>query len=107
MAFELKGLQPVGASARSGSPSLAGDGTTILPPGDNAKAVWSYGSGDLIATIATDGYFNEVRDLVNPFDAILLASANGQNLRWTSFLDVPKSPSTDDVTLSALNQDAA
>lgn len=106
--FILKHFQPVGASARSGAPSLDGAGAVIAQPGSNAKAAWVYGSDDTIAEIQAAGYFNEIRDLVNPNDAILIAG-DGANreLRWTSFLAVPKSPSTDNVTLSTLNLDAA
>lgn len=107
MAFELTNLQPVGASARSGSPSLAGDGSVLAPPGNNAKAYWDYGSADSIAVITAAGYFNEVRDLVNTNDVLLIGSESGQNLRWTSFLAVPKSPSGSNVTMSGLSQNAA
>lgn len=110
MAFILKDFQPVGASARSGSPSLDDAGEVILPPGANAKAVWVYGSNDTLTAIGAAGYFNEVRDLVNPNDALLIAGdGSNRELRWNSFLLVPKSSSITplgDVTLSALGQNA-
>lgn len=95
MAFDLKFLQPLGGSARGGS---------ILAT--NAKACWVYSSDDSAATVVTSAYFDEVRDLLNPFDSILIGSTS-KNLKWTSVLTSPKSPSTSAVTLSALDLDAA
>jgi len=99
MAFTLKNLQPVGGTARGGTGQP-------LDPGKNAKAYWSYSEFNSTSAISSAGYFNEVRDLLNPNDAMLIIGS-GVSLRWTSILASPKSPSTANVTMSPLNQDSA
>jgi len=108
MSFILKNLQPVGGSSRSGSPSLDGDGVVVPVPGDNAQAAWVYGSSDDLATIIAAGYFDEVRDIVNPFDNILIANdGSNKELSWAAFGLVPKSPSENNVTILAKKIDAS
>ena len=99
MAFNLKFLQPLGGSARSGM-------TDATDPGKNAKAGWIYSSVDSAATVVAAGYFNQVRDLLNPNDVIFIGNS-GKGLRWTSILAAPRSPSTANVTISAKDRDAS
>ncbi len=99
MAFVLRDFQPVGATARAG---LNPDNTI----GVNSVSVWQYGSADVLATVATAGYFNEIRDLVNEGDMILMTLVGGV-LRSTFFTAAAKSPSSADVTISSLGNSAA
>jgi len=100
MAFNLKTFQPVGGNARGGA------GGAPTGPGENAGAVWNYGSpDDDLAAIEVAGYFNEVRDMVNEWDALkVVDNAGGFTLKW--FATVPKSPLTTDVVLSSLDVNA-
>jgi len=99
MAFNLRFLQPMGGMSRSGMVSAT-------DPGKNAKAGWIYSSPDAVATVVAAGYFNQVRDLLNPNDSILIGSTS-KGLRWTSVLASPRSPSIANVTISGKDQDAS
>lgn len=95
MAFSFKSLQPLGATAAGGL-----EGTS---PGNNSTSGWIYASLDSLAMIVTDGYFNEVRDLVNAGDSIWVVG-QGPATRITFFDAADKSPSTADVTVSDLGK---
>lgn len=99
MAFSLKMLEPIGAVSAGG---LVG-----TSPGNNSMTTWGYGTNqDSIAGVTADGFFNVVRDMVSPGDAIFIW-ATSFGFRVTFFDTVPRSPSTADVTMSSLGNTPA
>ena len=71
--------------------------------------MFSYTSPDTLATIVGTGYFNDMRDRVEVNDAVMVSSSTGGTVAYTLifFATVPKSPSVVDVTISALDINAA
>nr|AKH47349.1 hypothetical protein [uncultured marine virus] len=93
MAYALAGFNPIGGQSRAGV----------------APMVWSYTSTDAIATIVTDGYFNSLRDDLEANDMIVVVSSSGGTVAFTLIFvaTAPKSPLATDVTISALDINAA
>ncbi len=93
MAFLLDNFSPVGAQSRRGA----------------APQMFSYKSADTLATIVATGYFNELRKQVEVNDSIMVASSTGGTVAFTLifFATVPKAPSAVDLTISALDINAA
>ena len=88
--------------------------TDFSPIGGQASAgvgmqVFSYTSPDTLATIVGTGYFNNLRDRVNSGDAVVYTGTNGGTKEHgIIFFDVvPKSPLVTDVTINALDINAA
>ena len=83
MAFVLNQFGPIGGQSR---------GRRSVPPGAATAApiaFWSYfHAADNLATIVTDAYFNEVRNLLSPGDAILV-SVNGASVSIVTVNAVP------------------
>ena len=100
MAFNKKFFQPIGGTARGGLP---GDKKTSAQVGSYEHPT------DSQATMVAAGYFNEVRDIVQPNDMVSLANFFVVVATWriSFFATVPKSPLTTDVTINTLDMNSA
>ncbi len=67
MAYALSGLQQVG-------------------PGGNAPRIWVYSTTDAIATVNTEGYFNNASDLLQVRDIIFVCDTNTPTTHLVSVL---------------------
>jgi len=64
MAFALTGLNPIGGQSKKGSQS----------------AMWTYSSADAIATVNTEGYFNNASQLLAVGDVVFVYDSNTPTL---------------------------
>jgi hypothetical protein len=69
MAYALSGLQQVG-------------------PGGNAPRIWVYSTTDAIATVNTEGYFNNASDLLQVRDIIFVCDTNTPTTHIVSVLSI-------------------
>lgn len=60
MAYSETGLQPIGGQAKAG----------------NAPQMWSYTTTDAIATVNTEGYFNDASDVLKVGDLMYVYDSN-------------------------------
>ena len=60
MAYAEIGLQPIGGQSKAG----------------NAPQMWSYKSADTIATVNSEGYFNDASDVLKVGDLIYVYDSN-------------------------------
>ena len=93
MPLILRDFSPVGGQSRP----------------EDGPMVWSYTTPDDIAAIIADGYFNDLRDVVESGDMVMVEADTGttatQHLRW--FDVVPKSPLLTDVTINVVQVKSA
>lgn len=67
------------------------------------RQIWHFEAGaDSVATVVTNGYFNEARDLLKVGDRIHLIAANEAAFRVLKVTAAPASPATGNVVTSAL-----
>lgn len=93
MAYAQSGLNLIGGNSIPGS----------------GPQVWSYSSTDAFATVKGAGYFNDLRDQLQVHDMIIVAGSTGGTVTYTIIFvaTCPASPSTSNVTTSALDVNAA
>ena len=62
----------------------------------NGFTLWHYAANETLATIATAGYFNNVKTLMNVGDIVLVNASDSSSIKVIGV-------SSDNITLSALS----
>ena len=62
----------------------------------NGFTLWHYAANETLATIATAGYFNNVKTLMNVGDIVLVNASDSASIKVVGV-------SSDNITLSALS----
>jgi len=91
MAFTSTGLSAAGGQSKAG----------------NAPQVWTYSSGDAIATVNTSGYFNSVASLLKVGDVIYVHDSvtPTMSIVWVRSNNGTTVDVSDGLTVTATNSD--